>query len=51
MRFIAIVRETGKGSRPHEELALKLEEEYGRLINDPGGRGYDRAAFLSNLLS
>ena len=35
-RFIAIVRETGKGSRPHEELALKLEEEYGRLINDPG---------------
>ena len=35
-RFIAIVRETGEGSRPHEELALKLEEEYGRLINDPG---------------
>jgi len=37
-RFIAIVRETGGDSRPHEELAQELEEEYGRLRNDSGGR-------------
>ncbi len=39
-QFIAIVKEMGQRSRPLEDLGQKLEEEYVKLRDNPGGPYY-----------